>query len=186
MNDAPLNLYERLALRAFDIEMTRTVEDGQDPDDLSIPGTVFTRMVPKDVDLAEAYDLLKRMRQALILCERQFRFYGDEHASKLDGATHLSLVERRELEADRDRDLGIARVLGHLIADSPQPQATGWQEISTAPQDGSSIRVLGKTDAGKTYVETAHWWNIRWSIENVTGFRAPTHWAPLERLPEGY
>lgn len=55
-----------------------------------------------------------------------------------------------------------------------------WQDISTAPKDGTFILVWAMP-----YVEMAHW-RGRWRIGNdVTGTKLfPTHWMPLPPAPE--
>jgi len=186
-NDKPTNelgFYEKLFMLGHDIELTRTVEGDEDPEDLAVPGHVTQRIITKEPTLALAYHLLVQMRGALIQCVHQFQYYGGQYEGQLDGS-HLSLVERQDLEYKRDRDLGIAKSLLALVDDTPRLEAHDWRAIKTAPQDGSLIRVLGRNSDGRTYVETARWSNIQWSVEAV-GMPTPTHWQPLERLPEGY
>jgi hypothetical protein len=161
-----MNLYERLHLKAYKIDRRKA-------------STTL-----RDSDIAEAYRLLIEMRNALALCERQFRHNGEGLKGQLGG--HLSLVERQKLEGEIERNLGIADVLAQLIRTSPELPAQEWRDIKTAPQDGSHIRVLGRRDDGSVYQETTRWWNIRWAVELMHGYGKPTHWLPMEGLPEGY
>jgi len=182
--DRELSFYEKLFMLGHDIELTRTVEGDQDPDDLSVPGHVTQRIVTKEPTLALAYHLLVQMRGALIQCLNQFASYAAESESQLQSA-HLSLVERQQLEHKRDRDLGIAKALNTIIVETPALPDTEWQDIATAPQDGSLIRLLGKYFTGHPYIETGRWENIKWSVtSSVNG--PPTHWKPMDRLPQGY
>ena len=172
---ATFSLYERLFMRAYTVTLTRTGEEER----------ITQKITVADQDVADAYRLLLLMRSALIQCENQFRYYGQGHEGALN-SQHLSLVEKRDLETKRDRDLGIAGILHNLVADTPQVPADDWLSINTAPQDGRLIRVLGKRKDGQPYVETTRWANVCWSVENIPQYGPCTHWQPLEQLPEGY
>jgi len=180
-----LSFYEKLFMLGHDIELTRTVDGDADPDDLSIPGFVTQRIVTKEPTLAMAYHMLINMRGALIECRGQFLRYSNEYQSQLDSA-HLTMVERQGLEYKRDRDLGIAEALNSLTQETPSAPDTEWQDIVTAPQDGSMIRLLGRLEHGPCYVETGRWENIQWSVVARRGYLPPTHWKPMDRLPQGY
>ena len=180
-----LSFYEKLFMLGHDIELTRTVEDDQDPEDLSVPGYVSQRIITKEPTLALAYHLLVQMRGALIQCMNQFMWYGNESDQQLQTA-HLSLVERQDLEGKRNRDLGIAKALNAIITDTPSMPDSEWQDIATAPQDGRPVRLLGKYFNGRPYIETGRWDNIKWSVESTTVNGPPTHWKPLDRLPKDY
>jgi len=173
------NFYVRLFSRAYDIEMTKEEDD---------QGTIInvrTRRVEKDRDLAQAYALLVLMRKTLDHCANQFRAYGMAEKQRIE-REHLTLVEKQNLTADMERNLGIAEILGRVLSDTPGQLPNDWKPISTAPQSGRPIRLLGKREDGSTYVETGRWANIVWSVEQQKGFQAPTHWTELETLPDGY
>lgn len=174
-----MNLYERLFMRAYDIEMV------QEMDEHDQVTAMRSRLVPKDDDLVQAYRLLIEMRKTLDLCARQFRTYGrtEQHRRATE---HLSLVENIKLRESEDRNLGIAAIVENMLADAPQLPAGGWQPISTAPQDGSPIRLLGRMEGGQPYVETGRWANIVWSVQSKPGYGPPTHWMMLEALPETF
>jgi hypothetical protein len=177
--DKPYTLYERLFMRAYEIELTQIEDDaGKLVDGKS-------RVVPKDSDLVQAYQLLIAQRHVLLLCARQFRRYGDDEQRQLDNS-HLSMVESQGLKARIERNHGIAGIIEGLISTSPAVPPDDWRLIKTAPQDGRPIRLLGKREDGTTYIETGRWANIAWSVEQQRGHQAPTHWMEIERLPEGY
>ena len=64
----------------------------------------------------------------------------------------------------------------------------GWQDISTAPKDGTQIHVA---KAGCPHVWKAHWEKMkrvpdRWaSFAGLVPFK-PTHWQPLPAPPEDH
>ena len=180
-----LSFYEKLFMLGHDVELTNIVEGDEDPEDLAVPGYVTQRVVTKEPTLALAYHLLVQMRGALIQCMNQFMWYGNESDQQLQTA-HLSLVERQDLERKRDRDLGISRSLNALISDTPVMPDSEWRPISTAPQDGSYIRLLGRRSDGRPFVETGRWTNICWSVQNLNQLEIVTHWKPLDRLPKDY
>jgi hypothetical protein len=173
------NFYVRLFTRAYDIEMT-TQEIGE-----GLVTNIRTRRVVKDDDLAQAYELLVLMRKTLGHCANQFKAYGTVEKHRIE-TEHLTLVEKQDLQANMERNLGIAGIIESVLADTPEPSAHDWKPIATAPQSGRPIRLLGKREDGSTYIETGRWANIVWSVVLLKGLQAPTHWAELEALPEGY
>lgn len=162
------SLYERLYMRGYRRETL---------------GDVKT-MAVRDAECVEAYQLLRRMRAALILCADVFNDYAKTDEPQLEG--HLSLVERQAIELRIAKHQQIALHLNQICLDHPAPVEHGWLPIDTAAQDRQPIRLLGKYDDGRTYVETGYWDNIQWSVQAIKGARPPTHWAPLEARPEGY
>ena len=175
------SFYVRLFSRAYDIEMTQEIDD-----DTGRITSTRSRLHVKDEDLAQAYRLLILMRKTLGHCANQFKRYGESEHHQLDTAT-LTLVERDQLADKIDRNLGIAGIIERLLDGTPELPANDWKPISTAPQDGRPIRLLGKREDGSTYIETGAWANIAWSVEHgAKGTQAPTHWMELEALPEDY
>jgi hypothetical protein len=156
-------LYERLFAKAYS-----TTLDGK-------------RKV-RNVDLATAYRLLLDQRRALIFARYQFVLNADEEREKLAGLN--SLVERQVCQRRINRDQGIADSLGKLVEQNPEPPKSAWLPVDTAPLDGRPIRVAGKLDTGAPYIETTRWANIRFQIEELRGYLRPTHWQPLEEMPD--
>src|SRR5262245_43392888 len=129
-----LGLYERLFMRAYDLQWG---EDG-------------TKLIVQDADIEHAYKLLITMRNTLRLCAEQFTRYGDDEKAQLD-SSHLSLVETMRLTENMNRNHGIAGLLKQLLETSPKPTSVGWKDIATAPQNGRRIRLLGRTENGAVY-----------------------------------
>ena len=173
------DFYLRLFGRAYDIEMTK------EEDDQGVVTSLRTRRIEKDADLALAYDLLVLMRKTLGYCADQFKAYGMVEKHRIEHE-HLTLVEKQDLVANMERNLGISGVIERVLTEAPKSTVTDWKPIATAPQSGRPIRLLGKREDGSTYIETGRWANIVWSVEQQKGFQAPTHWTELEALPEGY
>ncbi len=65
-----------------------------------------------------------------------------------------------------------------------------WQPIKTAPKDGTTIILLGKTKhAAWDFIETGHWYRLeggKWLYHHYIGDepRQPTHWMPLPAAPK--
>lgn len=175
----PLNLYERLHARAYDIEMVRSKNNVTGEDQVAPVRHV------KDADLDKTYRTMMMMRAVLVQCIGQFEERGRDAHDALEGAT-LSLVERNTLEQTKHKNLAIAGILRDVVNSVPEPPATGWQPIAAAPQDGTPIRVLGRLRDGRPYQETASWRAISWDIETTGEHLAPTHFMPLEGLPNEY
>lgn len=69
---------------------------------------------------------------------------------------------------------------------SPLPEGGGWQDISTAPKDGT--KVLGWAEGDYTVVE----WSSGgyWTLSECGAYASdgewwPTHWMPLPAAPTG-
>lgn len=69
----------------------------------------------------------------------------------------------------------------------PRGAPEGWQDIATAPKDGSRINLIGQhVGTGKWCRDDAEWdleegssWPEMWRWSNV----APSHWKPLDPPP---
>lgn len=165
--DRPLNLYEKLHALAYDVAQNLSGE------------TVSTVIDP---DMVEAYHTMIKMRWALITCRDQFAYYRGIDENHLSDT--MTLVEAKALKERLQRHEQLVLMIDELVR--PTPKVVDWMDISTAPQTGKPIRLLGKRDDGSTYIETGAWANILWSVEQLRGHRKPTHWRHLEGLPEGY
>lgn len=63
----------------------------------------------------------------------------------------------------------------------------GWQDIASAPKDGTDVLGYGPHDEKGHYIEVVHYWTEQkhWPIKWMHGHHAPTHWRPLPAPPDG-
>lgn len=97
------------------------------------------------------------------------------------GNNHVAAqaVSRDIDEAERRRDVMLAALAAPA---SPLPEGGGWQDISTAPKDGTLIMV-GAPGCG---VSLVRWMLDSWIDEQgFTQGTWPTHWIPLPAAPTG-
>lgn len=94
---------------------------------------------------------------------------------------------------DADRVSALYKVMLSAAPASPLPEGGGWQDISTAPKDGTPILITRPT----SYPAEEAYHVVRW--EEVDGFwfchdgksdtwlrgPDPTHWMPLPAAPTG-
>jgi hypothetical protein len=81
--------------------------------------------------------------------------------------------------------------LGNILAALPPTPTPGWQDISTAPKDGTFILIYPSScwveDVEHDY-EVSYWdedfgrWHFSALPDDYTG---PTHWMPLPPAPTG-
>lgn len=58
-----------------------------------------------------------------------------------------------------------------------------WQDIATAPRDGSYVLGFGPHDTRGTYMDVVHVFRGRWTITWMDGYGEPTHWQLLPAAP---
>lgn len=106
-----------------------------------------------------------------------------ELGEKLDGEGVITLDEKADMIE---------------VADALDARATTeseWQDISTAPKDGTSILiymrdsncpiVVGHWEDGKRWGADESWWAFdEMALSDIFGsIEDPTHWMPLPRKP---
>jgi hypothetical protein len=72
--------------------------------------------------------------------------------------------------------------LDTLLASLSSDPAQGWQDIETAPKDGTEVLLLFPSDTKRT----GYWAKSiqRWSVDAVVSMPLPTHWMPLPEPPK--
>lgn len=173
---AKFMFYERLFMKAYDFEITKS-------DDEARPWA--SKRIVKDDDIDLAYRTLIEFRNALQICQDQFARQGNEHRNAADGMQ--TMVERQRETMQAEKFEGIARSIKMIIGPEPDLRSA-WYIIESAPLD-KTVRLLGKKLNGAPYIETGFWVaeDGRWSIEADMTRGRPTHWTPMEeRLPAGY
>lgn len=64
----------------------------------------------------------------------------------------------------------------------PQPHTDGWQEIGTAPKDGSYI--IGRLANGEVFRVSWHLFGKPgWFAASDIGFVTPKYWMPMPKEP---
>lgn len=110
------------------------------------------------------------------------------HDEKIVEAVARAIAEQIKVDAS-----GLApAVIAHHITGFEEAaraaitayQAEAWQDISTAPKDGTYVLGYGPHSSRGHYVDAIHFWRDRWTIEWMEGFGAPTHWQPLPPAPK--
>ena len=93
----------------------------------------------------------------------------------------LSAVERCKARMEYGRDHSNGRDLKILCEGIQSLLGGGWQDISTAPKDGSDILILSNGCCVCGY------WNSREGafVTFQYGIDSPTHWMPLPPNPTG-
>lgn len=167
--------YQRIYVRAYEVSMVTEA------------GTGIVSMVKtiKDPDLDVLYQALQRSARALEVAREIFTEYG--RAARAELETLLTLVERQQVEAKAERNEVLAQMMRGVLLGRHNGIAGRrvWHSIPSAPQQ-QELRLLGKRDDGTIYIQTGRWENTQWSVEAIPGFRAPTHWALMEELPQEY
>ncbi len=73
----------------------------------------------------------------------------------------------------------MGKQLSELASRQPVSQGDGWQDISSAPKDGTAILVSN----GRGKMITALWASGQWKLVDYKG--SITLWQPLPSPPEG-
>jgi len=73
-----------------------------------------------------------------------------------------------------------------FVASASVP-ASAWQDIATAPKDGTEVLITGfiwNDPVQGRWQQVAAWNGYEWATEQAP-LHPPTHWKPLDAPPEG-
>lgn len=88
-------------------------------------------------------------------------------------------------DSELDIELRASEVDAALDAFAQDRRADDWQEIETAPRDGTYVLGYGPHETRGNYVESVHYYRGLWTIQWMEGYGSPTHWRPLPKGPGG-
>lgn len=143
--------------------------------------------VVADKDCADAYEYMRRMYRALGVARAKFEEYAKHHRAKAGGMA--TLVENQITVAKAEANEELARLMETALGQAFQSEMqSDWLRIETIDHlvVGRRAALLGRKDNGSVYTEIGQWQGHQWDVESREGFLAPTHWAPVEKLPAGY
>lgn len=108
---------------------------------------------------------------------------------EISGDNRKRIPQHIRARYDRDCERLAEEVLRYITKAapaSPLPEGGGWQDISTAPKDGT--KVLGWADGDFTVVEWSP--GDYWTLSECGAYASdgewwPTHWMPLPAAPTG-